>query len=316
MSRSQLNNLLVGITLIAAGVLYLLNNMDLVPEPSPQNWILIFVGASAYFCVCYFLAGTHNWGWLFPAFICAGVAGTIWMGENTNLGGLIAAPVLAGVGLPFLGIYLLDRKHWWALIPFYVLMAVVGIVVFAERVPGEVIGAYVLWSIALPFLVVYLINKSRKWALIPASILAVIGFIPLMTIVFEGDTMGSMVLLVIALPFFVVYFMSGKSWWALIPAGILASIGLSVYLMNAVENQAQKESMISTVTYIGWGITFGILWLRRKSQPTGWTVYPAVGFLIAGVLAFFTKSDFSQYWPFLIILLGLYILVRGIIGRK
>jgi hypothetical protein len=36
----------------------------------------------------------------------------------------IAFYVLAGMGLPFLYVYLRNRQYWWALIPFYTILTV------------------------------------------------------------------------------------------------------------------------------------------------------------------------------------------------
>lgn len=316
MSRQHLNNFLAGLTLILAGAFYLARNMELFPEPTPQTWTLIFAGAGLYFVICYFIAGIQSWWWLFPAFISAGLAGTIWLSENTSNDALVAAPILSGIALPFLAIYLLDRKNWWALIPFYVMAVIVGIVLLADTLPGEFIATFVLWSIAFPFLVVYLTDRKRVWALIPAGILAAIGLIPLFTTMFTDEAMGGVVMLLIAVPFFIVYFISMKNWWALIPAGILASIGLGIFLVGLTNGEAARTGVMNGVMYVGWGITFGVLWLQRAVQPTGWAIYPAIGFVAAGVLAYFTRSDLQQFWPFFIILVGVFMVVGGFIRRK
>jgi uncharacterized membrane protein len=162
----------------------------------------------------------------------------------------------------------------------------------------------------------YRANRQQGWALIPAGILAGVGLIPLMTTMFRDEMMGGMVLFLIALPFLIVYLLSVKNWWALIPAGVLASIGLGIILLPAISGERARIAMMNGVMYLGWGLTFGVLWLRRAVQPTKWAIYPAIVLIGIGIVAFLVGGDFNQIWPFVIILAGLFLLVRGLIGRK
>jgi len=104
------------------------------------------------------------------------------------------------------------------------------IVLFEDRINGNIIGTLVLFSIALPFLVVYLFNRNQRWALIPFAALSVIGIIPLLEYMMGGEVLGWMVMFLFAIPFYVVFFWSKDNWWALIPAGVFTSIGLVVPL--------------------------------------------------------------------------------------
>jgi FtsH-binding integral membrane protein len=47
-----------------------------------------------------------------------------------------------------------------------------------------------------------------------------------------------------------------------------------------------RAGMISGVLLLGLAATFGVLWLRRKNQPTDWAKYPAVGLFVLSILAF------------------------------
>jgi hypothetical protein len=93
--------------------------------------------------------------------------------------GWIATYILGSIGLPFLVVYLRDRKHWWALIPAYVLFALALMIglIDAGVLRDLVIPSYIMFSIALPFFGVYLIDRKQGWALIPGTIMGVIGML-------------------------------------------------------------------------------------------------------------------------------------------
>ena len=61
------------IVIFLAGIALLPGIFDL-KTLSTANWILIEIGAALAFTITYFLDGTKKWGWLLPAFICAGMA--------------------------------------------------------------------------------------------------------------------------------------------------------------------------------------------------------------------------------------------------
>jgi len=85
---------------------------------------------------------------------------------------IIAVAILPLLAIPFLYIYLRDRKKWWALIPAY-LFLLISLVIFCTEILGmgdEFIAMILMPGFAIPFLYVYLRNNQRWWALIPAYI--------------------------------------------------------------------------------------------------------------------------------------------------
>jgi hypothetical protein len=316
--RSTYVNLLWGAALILGGGLFLAQNLGYFDRFSPQFWMAAFAGTSLLFFASYFLSGIRHWGWLFPASMTAALALTIGLSEAGFTDAAIGAPVLASVGLPFVVAFALNpRQHWWALIPAWVMAVLTLIVLATTRLPGEFIAALLLFGIALPFLVVYLADRSRWWALIPAFTLGVVGLIPLLANRLSGEAMGAFVLLVLlALPFLVVYLVSPPNWWALIPAGVLGSIGLSLLLSSIEVFGASWNTLISAFMFLGWAATFGLLWMRRGSQPTEWAKYPALAMLGVALVTMILGSGMQQYWPLALIAVGALVLLNNLRERQ
>jgi hypothetical protein len=239
------------IVLFLAGFTLLPGIMDF-SQWSTERWVLIEAFAALAFLITYFLAGTKKWGWLLPAFVFAGMAidlsSELFHTFSSQPNGV---PIMVGIALWFLVGFLIDRKRWWLLIP----------------ADGLVIAA---------------IETAIQTMIIPA-VLNGEGNSPLLW----AYTSGAGIMLLLALPFFVVYFVSQKSWWALIPAGSLTSIGFMVALQTLIqETQNTYFDIFTGVLLLGLAITFGILWLRRKTQPTDWAKYPAAGLFVLSILAF------------------------------
>ena len=255
-------------------------------------------------------------GLLIPAWVLTILAFITLAADRIN-GNLIGALFLYAVAAPFLVVYLLDRSRWWALIPAWVMFILGTITLLSDHVNGNLIGALFLYAVALPFLVVYLTDRARRWALIPAVALAFVGTIPLLAGIFGGDWMGAAVMLLFSAPFFFVYFRWKEAWWALIPAGIFVSIAVVVLLgMLVPENQPVFQGILTGVLLLGFGLTFGILWLLRGTRPTAWARYPAIGLLVAAVLAFIFGGNSNLFWAIAILAAGAALVVYSLFRKR
>jgi hypothetical protein len=193
--------LLWSMVLILLGVLLLVNE---AVELSPWVWAgcLAAAGLVGLFL---FLLDTSDWLVLLAAYILWAVALLIGLVATEILQDeAVAFYALIAIALPFFGVYYRHRALWWALIPAYALLAVVGVIALAEMAGASdnLVTAYVMFAIAIPFLFVFARNRSQWWALIPGGILAVIGVGFLMT---EGAAaiIGAVLLIVVGLWFLV-----------------------------------------------------------------------------------------------------------------
>lgn len=263
-----------------------------------------------------FALNRQKWGLLIPAWILTILSLMTLMADRVT-GSYVGSLFLFAAALPFLLVFLANRARSWALIPFWVFFVLGLITLLSDHVSGNLVGALFLYSIALPFLVVYLLNRKHRWAIIPATAIAVVGTMPLVSMLIGGDLLGVVVMALFSLPFFVVYFRSKDNWWALIPAGIFATIGVVVAITLLLpEDQSDWNGVMTGILLLGFGLTFGILWLRRHTQPTDWAKYPAIGLLVAAVLAVVLGRNFQNYWAVVLLIVGVLLIVTSLLPKK
>ncbi|MCA9873735.1 MAG: hypothetical protein KC441_08770 [Anaerolineales bacterium] len=298
-------SLVWGVALILLGVVFLLQTLGFITEFAPLVWGLIFAGASLLFLVTYLVSGWHEWGWLFPTSIFAGLAAVVFLSESGADGTWLGALIMGAVALPFWLAFVIDRRgNWWALIPGWVLTAITAVILLSDTVSGELIGSFVMFSIGLPFLVVFLLNRSNWWALIPAGVLCGLGLILLFVNQTSGTWMGFLILLIMSLPFLFVYLRVPKQWWAIIPGGILLVLAVVTLLAGMVEPQGWGARLLSLLTLWGISAPFIFLWRQREVYPTEWAKYPAGALLLLGAIAPFVQQVPGNALAIILILVG------------
>ena len=117
----------------------------------------------------------------------------------------------------------------------------------------------------------------------------------------SSDVRGMGFLSMFALCFIYIASRSMKNWWAIIPGGIFASLSLVVALVILVPQEDYPVlphtlhwGVYSWVLFLGLAVTFGVLWLLRKTQPTDWAKYPATGLAVLAVQCFVLGARFQE----------------------
>ncbi len=171
----------LSLLMIAAGVLFLLQNLGFLEGASVILWALVFAVAGATFLYVY-LSDRVNWWALIPGFTLLGIGGLIAV-ENfiPQYGDTIGVPLLMGcISLSFWIIYLTNRESWWAIIPGGVLLTVGVFVGLESLIEGvELVGVFFL-GLGLTFVIVALLPTPEgrmRWALIPAAVLLIMGIL-------------------------------------------------------------------------------------------------------------------------------------------
>jgi hypothetical protein len=206
------------------------------------------------------------------------------------------------------------------------LVVLVGGGLFAStRFGDEVVAPAIMFLFALCFSAIAAWSKKNQWAVIPAGFFASVGLVTTLEIFIpESETIGLGFMLLLAATFFFFAIMAKKNWWAIIPAGTFASLGLVITLEILVPHEEYPQiqgrltiAVFIWVLFLGLAATFGALWLTRKTLPTNWTRYPAVGFLAMAVLSIIEGARFSEYWLVTTLLvIGVTLLLVVLTGKR
>ena len=169
-----------GILLIAAGVLFLLQNLGIFAV-GDYLWPFLF-GAGGLVFLYVFLTDRANWWAIIPGFTLLGLAAMMAMDQFVPQVGETwgAALFLGGIGLAFWVVYLTNREHWWAVIPGGVLLTVGLVTGLSSALEGIETGGVFFLGLGLTFALLAFLPTPEgrmKWALIPAGVLLVMGLL-------------------------------------------------------------------------------------------------------------------------------------------
>lgn len=149
----------------------------------------------------------------------------------------VASLILGSISLVFLGVFVHDHEHWWALIPGMVTGVIAVAVLAAERglIADYVVGASIVGGVGLPFLLIFLLDRDHWWALIPGmTMIGIAAAIFLEGIgVIGGPATGGLIVGGVALGFLSIYLVDRQQWWALIPGGATGIVAFFLMLAAA-----------------------------------------------------------------------------------
>lgn len=179
--------IIVGIVVIVIGGLALLQSTDLL-KIGDSVWDIIIpagflAGGAAFLYVL--IADKRSWWAGIPGFTLVGLSILIALSTffpDFGTTGLPAAIFLAFIGVSFWVIYLINREHWWAIIPGGVLFSVAALVALSGAVKNPVFALFV--GLGVTFGLVALLPGGvgdRKWAWIPAAVLFILGLLFMFT---------------------------------------------------------------------------------------------------------------------------------------
>ena len=176
MKKDQ-SRLIWGAILILAGILFTLQEFNILGNAFQLLWLALMAAGSAVFIWIYFTKKEQWWA-IIPGLTLLGLSlvglesllnifpGFDWTG----------AVLLGSIGLAFWLVYLRRQEQWWAIIPGGVLLTLAAVSGFENFLGWSEVIFFL--GLAGTFALVGLLPNPQldtRWAYIPAAILAVLG---------------------------------------------------------------------------------------------------------------------------------------------
>jgi hypothetical protein len=234
-----------------------------------QPWMAspLFAAIAVPFLVAFAVDFRKNWWALIPAFIMLVLCGVVFFSDRLQ-GEIVGAAFTFAIALPFLAVYLGDRKKQWALIPAFTLGAI-GLLSLLGLFIGDWSGALVPLLISLPFFYVYFRNPQRWWALIPAGVMASIGISAILSMPFLGRFAHSSLPAAImfvgwAATFFWLWRQREQvpTYWARIPALVLGIVAAVLLVTGAFTELGMAAALL-----VGGAVLIYFSLRRRPGTP-------------------------------------------------
>ena len=181
--KSANASIIAGIVLISAGVLLLLDLLNVI-ESAAYVPMLIFAAIGAVF-LSLFIRSPENWWAAIPGSVFLGLAAVIAASQFTD-GGASVSFLFLFMAAGFAAVYLRQRGNWWAVIPSGVMLTLAVIVTLPQDLQGMPVAAVLFLGLAATFGALSMVPVPdagasaagrMKWPLIPAAVLGVLGVI-------------------------------------------------------------------------------------------------------------------------------------------
>jgi hypothetical protein len=183
MKRNSIS-IIIGVLLVLGGLLFLLENFNLVTLNFSIFFALLFAAGGAIF-LAVFASDSQQWWALIPGFSLLAIGGLIALPMISpfyadRLGGPL---FLGAIALAFWLIYAVKREYWWAVIPagsLTTLAVVAGLSVYPAL--DQYSGGVFFLGMALTFGLLTILpvqGANLRWALYPAGVMLVLSVIVL-----------------------------------------------------------------------------------------------------------------------------------------
>jgi hypothetical protein len=175
--KKDLNRLVWGGMLILAGVLFFLQEMNILGNAFQYIWLFIMGAGSAVFLWIYF-SQQEQWWAIIPGLTLLGLTISVLDGLlNIFPGSELTGVIFLGcIGLAFWSVYLRRQDQWWAMIPGGVLVTLAVVSGLESSFSWHEVVFFL--GLATTFLLVAVLpnnGQDTRWAFIPAAVLGIIG---------------------------------------------------------------------------------------------------------------------------------------------
>ncbi len=165
-----------GVSLLVGGAILMAANLGQFDQWT-ELIVLGVIGLSALSGVVFLIGYAGNrerwWLWL-PATTLLALAAVVYLGHNNIFPVNWLLSLLAfGVSVGFFVIYLLDNKHWWAVVPGGLLLALAILVGLAAKFGPRDLAGFFFVALGVVAGLVYLVRLGKKEAW-PAALFTVL----------------------------------------------------------------------------------------------------------------------------------------------
>lgn len=169
----------VAITLIAIGVLVLLQNTGIADGETGQVVSTVVLAAAGIFFIGLYFPSRRQWFWVALGLVFFSFALSKLVYFFPSLNEFYRQVIIfGGVGISFLTIYLHNRMQWWAMFPAGLLISISASQVAENLLPSLETSGILVLGLGLTFMVLYAVPTPvgrLKFALLPALILLVVA---------------------------------------------------------------------------------------------------------------------------------------------
>lgn len=174
--------IVLGVLVLAAGVLLLIEAVLRDPVPGLLWTGLLAAGSAAFWYACF---AQRSWWWAaIPAGALLGAAiAPVMELDPGGAGQWTEVPFLAALSAGFWVVYLRSHRRWWALLPGGVLLTLAVVSGVTDAVGGQATGVILLLGLAVTFMLVAVLPSGGSrhwWAWIVAAALAALALVVLL----------------------------------------------------------------------------------------------------------------------------------------
>jgi hypothetical protein len=197
---------------------------------------------------------------------------------------------------------------------FWGIVFILGGILFLLQSLKVLKGGDLFWGllfilVGVLFLSAFWSNRSQWWSILPGMLFLGLGANALSQAFLPEDISnkldGLFILGSLGIGFWGVYLIRPVNWWAIIPGGVMVSLAVV-----SVLDEVYPGKDTGGIFLIGLGLTFALLAILPRLRMT-WAFIPAVVLIIIGCATLAAAFPAISYaWPVLLILVGLFVLVR------
>jgi hypothetical protein len=198
---------------------------------------------------------------------------------------------------------------------FWGVIFIIGGLLYLLQALDVIQGGDIFWGLFFLlvgglFLSAYWNNRSQWWFIVPGTLFLGIGASALSEAILPdkiSSAIGGMFVLGgLGIGFCLIYLLFPANWWAILPGGMFISLAVV-----SVLDEVFPDKDTGGVFLIGLGLSFALLYILPRLRMT-WALIPAAVLIVIGFIPLIGQFPIVNYiWPLLLILAGLFVLVRG-----